>query len=160
MIEFMLLAAPRSGTAWAANWLTTDRSLCLHDPLNRWTVPELDRRASPRMLGIACTASALLANTRDHSARKVILHRDQQEIRESMARLQIRGDYDFKALDRIKGMHCDWQQLFTDPAPIYEFLLQRPFDEERHAELKGMNIQNAALIHQLQTGGTRAFAHA
>ena len=27
-----VFALPRSGTAWLANWLTTDRSLCLHDP--------------------------------------------------------------------------------------------------------------------------------
>lgn len=160
MIEFMLLGAPRSATAWCANWLTTDRTLCLHDPLIRYTIPELDRRQGPRVLGIACTTSALLANTNQHAARKVILHRSEQEVRESMANLGIRGNYDFKALDRIKGWHCDWQQVFENPAPIYEFLLRYPFDAERHEELKGMNVQNTRLIRQLQTGGTRAFAHA
>ena len=28
---FFILGLPRSRTAWLANWLTTDRSLCLHD---------------------------------------------------------------------------------------------------------------------------------
>lgn len=160
MIEFMLLAAPRSATAWCANWLTTDRTLCLHDPLVRYTLAELDQLGSPRALGIACTASALLANINQHSARKVILHRNPQDVRESMVRLHIRGDYDFRALDRIQGKHCDWQQVFEDPAPIYEYLLGYPFDAERHDEIRGMNIQNARLIQQLQTGGVRALAHA
>lgn len=161
MIEFMLLAAPRSATAWAANWLTTDRSLCLHDPLNRWTLEEIDRRwLKHRLLGIACTVSALLPNINEHAARKVILHRTPQEVRESMAQLRIRGDYDFAALDRVEGRHCDWQQLFDDPAPIYEYLLRLPFDAERHDELRGMNVQNSRLIQELQSGGARAFAHA
>lgn len=156
----MLLAAPRSATAWAANWLTTDRSLCLHDPLNRWTLAELDQRhIRRRKFGIACTASALLPDINTHSARKVVLHRDPQEVRESMQRLQIRGSYDFAALDRIQGRHYDWRQLFEDPAPIYEYLIQQPFDAERHEELVGMNVQNTRLIRQVQIGGARAFAH-
>lgn len=157
----MLLAAPRSATAWASNWLTTDRSLCLHDPLNRYTLEELDRRwAAHRILGIACTVSALLPNINEHTARKVILHRTPQEVRDSMAQLRIRGDYDFAALDRVEGRHYDWQQLFADPAPIYEYLLRLPFDGERHAELTGLNVQNTRLIHELQKGGAGAFAHA
>lgn len=157
----MILAAPRSATAWAANWLTTDRSLCLHDPLNRWTLAELDQRwFKQRILGIACTVSALLPNINEHAARKVILHREPREVRESMDRLQIRGSYDFAALDRVEGRHYDWQQLFEDPAPIYEYLLRSAFDAERHEELCGMNVQNIRLIRKLQTGGTRAFAHA
>jgi len=27
MINFMIVALPRSGTTWAANWLTTDTTL-------------------------------------------------------------------------------------------------------------------------------------
>lgn len=160
MIEFMLLAAPRSATAWASNWLTTDRSLCLHDPLNRWTLEELDqRRFKHRVLGIACTVSALLPNINEHAARKVILHREPGEVRESMDRLHIQGNYDFAALDKVEGRHYDWRQLFEDPAPIYEYLLRYPFDAERHEELRGMNVQNTRLIRQLQVGGARAFAH-
>lgn len=160
MIEFMLLAAPRSATAWAANWLTTDRSLCLHDPLNRWTLEELDQRwLRQRCLGIACTASALLPDINQHPARKVVLHREPREVRESMERLHIHGSYDFAALDRIQGRHYDWRQLFDDPAPIYEYLIRQPFDAERHEELVGMNVQNTRLIREVQMGGARAFAH-
>lgn len=112
------------------------------------------------MLGIACTASALSARINEHCARKIVLHRSPREVRESMALLGIRGSYDFAALDRVQGRHYDWQQLFEDPAPIYEFLLGVAFDAERHEELRGMNVQNTRLIQELQIGGARAFAHA
>jgi|ERR1700758_253470 len=151
MIEFMILGAPRSGTAWAANWLTTDTTLCLHEPLYAWTHTQLDARVSTRSLGIACTVSALLEINR-HPARKVILHREPAEVRQSMQRLGIEGDYDFSALDRVQGRHIDWRDLFTNPAPIYEYLLEYPFDPERHELLRGMNIQNADLIAVLQSG--------
>lgn len=159
MIEFMLLGAPRSGTAWAANWLTTERSLCLHEPLYRLTHAQLDARRGSRILGIACTVSALL-DINCHPARKVVLHREPAEIRQSMERLCIAGDYDFAALDHVEGRHYPWQALFETPAPIYEYLLEQPFDAERHDLLRGLNVQNLDLIHRLQGGGARAFAHA
>jgi hypothetical protein len=159
MIEFMLLAAPRSGTAWAANWLTTDASLCLHEPLYQQTHAQLDARTGTRQLGIACTASALL-NVNRHPARKVILHRDAEEVRTSMEALGIPGDYDFSALDNVEGKHYHWSALFEDPAPIYEYLLEYPFDPERHQLLKGMNIQNRQLIEVLQRGECGAPADA
>lgn len=159
MIEFMLLAAPRSGTAWAANWLTTDASLCLHEPLYDYTHAQLDARPGTKQLGIACTLSALLDVNR-HPARKVILHRDTEEIRTSMAILGIPGDYDFTALDNIEGRHVHWSALFEEPAPIYEYLLEYPFDAERHQLLRGLNIQNRALIEVLQRGERGALGNA
>ena len=149
MIEFMLLAAPRSATAWCANWLTTDETLCLHEPLYTQTHEQLDAR--PGRIGIACTVTPLL-NMNRHPARKVVLHRDPKEVRESMARLGIPGDYDFNALDNIEGRHHDWREVFDNPRGIYEYLLQQPFDEDRHASLRGLNVQNTHLIQSLQMG--------
>lgn len=164
MIAFMVIAAPRSGTAWAANWLTTDTTLCIHEPLTRWSQEQLDGIASTKTLGIACT---VLARSPDfvnaHPARKVILHRPEREVRASMANLRIAGDYDFRALDRIEGRHCDWRELFTDPGSIYTYLLGKAFDAERHRELVGMNVQNDRVIGAIQRRqreNARAFAHA
>ena len=153
MIQFMLIAAPRSGTAWAANWLTTDLSLCLHEPTARWPYPEWDQLKSERRLGIACTVSAVqhLAFLQAHPARKVILHRDLAEIRTSMTKLGIPGDYDATVLDQIAGQHHAWTDLFNRPAPIYEYLLELPFDDVRHQELIHFNIQNQTLIQELQS---------
>lgn len=147
----MVLAAPRSGTAWAANWLTTDTTLCLHEPLARWKHAELDSIPSIRTLGVACTALALTPEwVNEHPARKVILHREYADILVSMERLRIRGSYDTTLLDRIEGLHLPWRALFDDPEQIYTFLLQRPFDAERHRELVSFNVQNEKLIKALQ----------
>jgi len=145
MIEFMVIAAPRSGTTWAANWLTTDTTLCLHDPLYRWHYLQLDRIESRRTLGISCTGSYFFADWLNaHPARKVILHRDAGEINRDLEAIglpSMGGDCYSGPLWSIHGRHHDWQDLFHKPAEIYEFLLEQPFDKERHDLLVQMHIQ-------------------
>lgn len=144
MIEFMLLAQPRSGTTWAANWLTTDHTLCLHDPLWRWTKEELDHIQSGRRLGISCTGLALFPDwVNSHPARKIILHRDRDEMDSSLVRIGMTrcGEQWRGVLDKINGVHLEWTDLFSRPQYIYEYLLDRPFDAERWACLKEMNVQ-------------------
>ena len=145
MIEFMVIAAPRSGTTWAANWLTTDKTLCLHDPLYRYHYLQLDRIESTRKLGISCTGSYFFpAWLNAHPARKVILHRDARQIARSLKEIGLPSsdeDVYSKQLAAIHGRHYDWQDIFYHPAEIYEFLLEEPFDAERHAELVQMHIQ-------------------
>ncbi len=151
MIEFMIIAAPRSGTTWASNWLTTDSTLCLHDPLLSWTKEQLDGLQSERTMGIACTAIGMFPQWLDaHPARKVILHRDLDEVDASLERIGMTpvGRYWSGVLGQLNGLHVPWRNLFDDPAPIYEYLLQRPFDAERHAYLRDINIQpNFQTLH-------------
>jgi hypothetical protein len=144
MIEFMILGAPRSGTTWAANWLTTDTTLCLHDPL--WTThyQDLDTINSYKTVGVACTGLARFEPwVNRHSARKVILHRPLHEINASLKRIGLdpwpEDVYDL--LHKIKGHHFSWRDLFDNPAFIYEYLIQKPFDAERHALLKDIEMQ-------------------
>ena len=147
----MVLGAPRSATAWCSVWLSTDTTLCIHEPMTRYRFVDLDKLQSTKALGISCTVLGLMPDVmNNHPARKLILHRDPKEVRESMQKLGIKGDYDFAALDRIQGMHCHWRKIFTEPALIYEYLLEKPFDAERHAELTGLNIQNTELIERLR----------
>lgn len=149
MIEFMVLAMPRSGTGWCANWLTTDRTLCLHDPLWKHHYSELDNVRSPgRRLGVSCTGLAMFPDfLASHRARKVILHRPIAEVNESGRALgldPIPTHWD-SLLDSITGFHASWTDVFKPETarPIYEFLLQRSFDEQRHAMLTGLNVQIA-----------------
>lgn len=144
MIDYMIIAAPRSGTTWAANWLTTQTTLCLHDPLWHRTKEELDSIKTNKVLGISCTALALFPHwLNTHNARKVILHRSLQEIDESLISIGLTAlSTEWNgALDKIAGYHCDWRDLFYKPQWIYEYLLELPFDAERHAELAKMDIQ-------------------
>ena len=156
-IEFMLLAAPRSATTWAANWLTTDTTLCLHDPLWQWAKEELDGIRSRRRIGLSCTGLALFPEwVNAHPARKVILHRDLSAVDESLKRIgmTVCSDQWNGVLDRINGVHLEWSELFTRPQYIYEYLLDSPFDPERWAVLREMNVQphfQAVTVNQSAT---------
>jgi len=144
MIEFMVIGAPRSGTAWAANWLTTDHSLCLHDPLWRMHYEDLDRIQSKKVLGVACTGLALFETwTNAHRARKLILHRNIDEVNASLYKIGMPpiGDEFEDRLQAIDGLHVWWRELFDRPARIHEHLLQRPFDPERHQALRELEVQ-------------------
>lgn len=152
MLDFMIISLPRSGSTWAANWLTTDGSLCIHDPL--WTIAprDLDARIAElgpdRMRGIACTGlwrwPAVIA---EHPCRKLILRRDRREVARSLHRLglpslPLKAD---RQLAAIEGTHVDWRSLF-DPAAareIWAFVTggRLPFDAERHARLAAMRIE-------------------
>jgi hypothetical protein len=144
MIEFMVLGLPRSGTTWAANWLTTDQSLCLHDPLNEYHYNDIDKIESyGRRLGVACTGLYLWTDwLNKHPARKVILHRPVGEIKYSLREHGIHLKiFKPQLLHRIEGFHVDWRDLFNNPKPIYEFLLKRKFDPLRHEFLNTYNVQ-------------------
>lgn len=145
MLKFMVLAAPRSGSTWAANWLTTDWSLCMHDPVLEHTIDELDHLSYAGDLGASCTALSLLPQfVNAHPARKVVLHRDFDEINRSLVKLglnELGAAWD-GALEKISGMHVRYRDLF-DPRRaerIYEHLLRRPMSRERHASLARMRI--------------------
>lgn len=142
----MVLGAPRSGTAWAANWLSTDRTLCLHDPLFKHHYSDLEHIQTRKRLGIACTGSALFPDwVLHHPAPKLILHRNFDEINCSLDRVGLPGLpplWYTGVLDQIDGLHVDWQELFHNPEPIWSHLLPDiPFDAERHAMLRELEVQ-------------------
>lgn len=143
-IEFMVIAAPRSGTTWAANWLTTDTTICIHDPLIKMPKEDLLTLESEKRIGVSCTGLALFPDWLNaHPARKVILRRDLSEIDESLQRIgmtAIRKQWD-GVLDRINGVHMDWREMFIQPRYMYEYLLDKPFDPERWAILRETNVQ-------------------
>ena len=143
MIEFMVIAAPRSGTGWAANWLTTDATLCYHGLSARLPMADWDGIESKRAMGCAETALWWASDRlNDYPARKVILHRGAAEICASLGMPNLMASVEEmqSKLHDIEGMHVQWDQMFSDPAPIYEHLLRLPFDQERHAELMRLQV--------------------
>jgi hypothetical protein len=146
MIAFMLLAAPRSGTTWAANWLTTDTTLCLHDPLYTKHYTELDSFKTEKTLGVSCTGLAYFPEwVNKHPSRKIVLHRDISEIERSLEDIGLEmafPDVNYIInLESIDAIHLPWTDLFDNPKFIYETLLERPFDAERHALLREIEMQ-------------------
>lgn len=142
----MVLSAPRSASTWVANWLTTERTLCLHDPILEHTPEEMDLIPCDRTLGVACTGLGLLANlVNAHPARKVILHRDLAEVNHSLVTIGLSrlGKCWDRALARVQGLHCYYNDVFDPTAAglIYHYLTGQPFDRERHAQLRAMHIE-------------------
>lgn len=146
MIQFMIVAAPRSGTAWASAWLTNGDVFCQHDMGWDYAHTEMDavaERHEDKQFGAACTTLALYPQWLNaHPARKVILHRDRQEVQESLRRVGLPKCPQtlFENLDEITGMHVHWLDLFHHPQRIHEHLLSTPFDPARHTLLKDMRI--------------------
>ncbi len=146
MISFMVLSAPRSASTWAANWLTTASTLCLHDPVLAYAPEELDKLYCDRRLGICCTALALLPDfVNQHPAKKVIVHRERCEVDASLISMGFSalGHAWDGALDRIHGMHVDYAELFdADAADAIHFeLTGERLDRPRHRELCAMYVE-------------------
>jgi hypothetical protein len=145
MIEFMVLSAPRSGSTWMSNWLTTQASLCLHDPILEHSPEDLDAIECDRMLGISCTGMALLTDwVNAHPARKVIVHRPLEDINRSLKAIglsPLSQAWD-GALEKIKGWHVPFSDLFNTvwAAPVWEHLTHTLHDRVRHAQLCKMHI--------------------
>lgn len=146
MISFMVIGAPRSGTAWAANWLTTERTVCLHDACFSHDLAELDALPHDRILGLADTGLSLQPDwVASHPARKVVLHRPAKEIQRSLAAAGLpmrRVDW-VAQLNAIDGLHVDWRVLFQSPEIIHDYLFgdTLPLDWVRHAVLAKLNVQ-------------------
>lgn len=149
MIEFMVIALPRSGTAWVSNLLTTDTTLCIHDATAQYTLPDLDNFQTKKILGVADTGLALLPDwVNAHPARKIVIVRDHDEINQSLINAgmpTLNPEHSTKLMN-IKADHIQFKDLFNPSyaASVYEYLTQQPFDSERFNLLTKLNVQTTA----------------
>ena len=149
MLDFMIIGLPRSGTTWAANWLTTDTLHCLHDPLYTTHYSDWDTKLviPGRATGVSCTGIWRWTDwLNQHPAHKVLLHRDLGEIADSMRAIGL-PTLDLEAgeqlLQSVEGYHVDYADLF-DPdvaETIWTYLTGQPFNKERHRELVNIEMQ-------------------
>jgi hypothetical protein len=139
----MVIAAPRSGTAWCANWLSDGKYLCLHDPLWDHHYRDLDLFAGPQT-GVACTGLGYFPEwVNQHPAPKVILHRPLHEINNSLATLGLPDCPPklFNNLWKIDGLHVHWTSLFgADVELVHRHLRIGDFDPMRWSMLRDMNV--------------------
>lgn len=150
-ITFMVLGGPRSATTWAANWLTTDETLCLHDPLLEYTTTVLARLHFPgRRLGISCTGSLLYPDwVKRQDCPKVILFRDVADINLSLRTLGLTELIPSRHYKRVEAL-AKFPRTLLLP---YEYMMTTrggrhmaqhlgvPFSEDRHALLTAMRIE-------------------
>ena len=151
-ISFMVLGGARSATTWCANWLTTDRTYCFHDPLLEYTKRTLDLVTVPeKELGIACTSTLLFPEWfAKHRARKIVLYREPEAMNRSLEALGLPvldiPAHNTRVNEAIKaGVPIwHWESVFEKHSAreIWKHLLPHvPFDEYRHNLLVGMNVQ-------------------
>jgi len=141
MMRFFVIGAPRSGTAWCANWLTDNGIVCHHDPLWDYHYSQFDDL--PGENGIACTGMALFPDwLNNHPAPKVILHRAPWEIQASLQALGFPSCKQvlFDNLWRVRGMHVDWRWLFSRNA----------IEIHRHLKIGEMNMRRWNMLKDMR----------
>lgn len=144
MIDFIVLGLPRSGTTWLANWLTTDRSLCLHDPF-ALGVPEAWPRDA-RRFGISCTGAYLFTKWLDRQECPVaIIERDTEACDRSLGRIGL-GDTRslHEPLAAVDGRRWRFDDIWNEERAreLWAFLLgEIPFDDIRYRQLCGIQVQ-------------------
>ena len=145
-MNFMLLALPRSGTAWAANWLM-DRALCYHDPFSQFSPEQLTEMKHPFTWGVSCTFGWALP---DYVAMQkcpyVIIDRNIDEVNRSIKSLcgNPLSDWMIEKFRKFEGPRFKHEELFKlDSArEIWNILRpETPHNDDRHSVLSGMNIQ-------------------
>ena len=147
MLDFLLLSLPRSGSTWAANWLTSEGALCLHDPLSYRSHADLLAYAKTRRVGAACTGLWLWPDwCGKHARRLVIMERDVQGSQESLARLglPILPEWALEKFAAMPGLRVPYTDLFEADRARELWTLLRPaesFDVDRHAMLCEMQVQ-------------------
>lgn len=147
MFAFAVFALPRSGSTWLSNWLTTDQSICWHDPAE-WALPEEVEawgNATDKQAGICCTGMWLLAPWRP-SVPTLKLTRPRGLVNASMAAkgLPELPDEAFDLFDALPYPSVSLVDLLNPVRAhdVQHFLLPDvPFDLGRHQELSRMNIQ-------------------
>lgn len=147
MLDFLVLSLPRSGSSWAANWLTGAGLLCLHDPLSDRTPEQLAGHALGGGIAAACTGLYLWPEwCARHARRVLILEREPQEVQQSLGclGLPLLPQWVFDKFAAMPGRRVPYADLFdADLAPgLWEYL--RPgvaFDAARHAMLANLRIE-------------------
>lgn len=145
MIDFIVLGLPRSATTWLSVWLTTEHSLCLHDPFAERLPEHWPRDA--RRFGISCTGAYLFPKwLAQHDCPVAVIERDAESCELSLTRAGL--GHDTRALrDRlaaVDGRRFAFDDLWHEDRAreLWAFLLpQIPFDALRYRQLREIQIQ-------------------
>jgi hypothetical protein len=146
----MVVGLPRSGTTWAANWLSYAGQICAHDPLWHTHYEDWNKTYD----AVSCTGihdwpEFIMAQ----ACPVLVLHRPIELVRASLARFDTAAqgvwlaDDAAERLHDIEGpniYHCDWGDLFYDDkaAKLWRFMeMPALFDVRRHSELVRIRME-------------------
>jgi hypothetical protein len=147
-MDFIVLGLARSATTWLANWLTTDRSICLHDPLADMSVAALCQYRSPSATwGVSCTGLWLYPELlMQSSARILLVDRDVRQINKSLVGLGLPAMPEalVQRFRQVAGPRIAFEELWTEDGArrVWTHLLPNyHFDADRYRLLRSMSIQ-------------------
>lgn len=143
-LDFIVLGLPRSGTTWLANLLTTQQSLCLHDPFARLLPEQI--KGDGRRLGVSCTGMylmpSLLAAQRCPVA---VIERSVDACEASVAKLGLGSVAPLKgALDRVQARRFAFDDLWDEyqARRLWIYLMPGvPWDGPRYRLLRDMRVE-------------------
>lgn len=144
MIDFIVLGLPRSATTWISVWLTTQASLCLHDPFAFGTPESWSR--DHRRFGISCTGAYLLPNwLKRQSCPIALIQRDAESCDASLARMGFGDTGELRAkFAQAEGRPFDFNSLWIEDEAreLWTFLLPNvSFDALRYRMMREIQIQ-------------------
>lgn len=143
-LDFIVLGLPRSGTTWLANLLTTQQSLCLHDPFAT-RLPE-QITGDGRRLGVSCTGMYLMSEllAQQHCPVAVI-DRPVEACQASVEKLGLGSIGPLKpALDRVKARRFAFDDLWDEyqARRLWIYLMPGiPWDGHRYRLLREMRVE-------------------
>lgn len=145
-LKFMVIGLPRSGTTWAANWLSTDDCLVQHDPLYRAHYTDW----GAKFQAVSCTGIWRWPEwVNAQPCPKIILRRGEHAVRKSLLRLgapDAIGPGDESRLNKVRGSHHAWTRLWEADYAAYIWSLchpDKPFNLARWQAHVEMNVQPA-----------------
>lgn len=147
MIDFILTGYPRSATTWLANLFTTDNTFCLHDPIEEYTLEQLEAISMPgKVVGAACSGLWMHPTWMNSvPCRKVVIVRPVEECNQSLAEIGIAPLTDdfTPRLFQIDAPRVDFAELWDEKVMqgVWDYLLPIPFDVVRYRLLRKFAIQ-------------------
>lgn len=148
--EFALWGLPRSGTTWAANWLTSGRVLCLHDPEQDHAPQDVEWLNIAGRFGVASSGLWALPGIAERIAARVpvlIVEREPQAVQAAMGRagLPALPQWAFDRFQALPGRRVPFGALWGDEGAAraaWDYL--RPgerFDFLRWRELARVRVE-------------------
>jgi len=149
VIDFAIVALPRSGTAWMANLLTTDGIVCWHDPLATLRNPNDVIGLNG---GISDTGMCLYPELINAVKKKIVIVRDRYQCEYSLKKIGVNLPFLDLAESRLNLIKADIVVKFDDlfgyeaANKIHEFCIGKPLSKDRHALLNGLNVQTRGIL--------------
>ena len=156
-INFFITGLPRSGTAWASNFLTWKDSTCYHELLYQIEdisiYNEILDSSSGRFTGDSDTMLVYLLpwiKKEYPDSKFIFIKRDVEEVRKSLKNNgfstlnldELNRQLEWN-IEHIDGMVIDFKDLFEDFERVWNYIGIPSFPHERHDMLKTTRIDNA-----------------